>query len=100
VASAPNQQDLTDGVQQTLEKSFSSAETLAEQYPQYSSAITAGAKQSFLDGANWAYLAGIIAIVIGATLVFLLFPRREAERHLLADYHAQDTGKVSSPSPT
>jgi MFS transporter, DHA2 family, multidrug resistance protein len=100
VAAAPNQEDLTDGVQATLEKSFSSAETVAEQYPQYSSAITAGAKQSFLDGANWAYLAGIIAILIGATLVFLLFPRKEAERQLLADYHAQDAGRMSSRSAT
>ena len=100
VASAPNQEDITDGVQVTLEKSFSSAEAVAEQYPQYSSAITAGAKQSFLDGANWAYLAGIIAILIGAALVFLLFPRKEAERQLLADYHAQDTERVGSRSAT
>jgi len=44
-------------------KSFSSAEELAQRYPQYASAITAGARSSFLDGADWAYLAGMIAVL-------------------------------------
>jgi DHA2 family multidrug resistance protein-like MFS transporter len=97
MASAPNGQQITDSVQNQLTKSFSSAEAIAEQYPQYSDAITAGAESSFVTGANWAYVAGIIAIVIGATLVFLLFPKKENERQLLADYHAQDTQAVRTP---
>jgi EmrB/QacA subfamily drug resistance transporter len=97
MASAPNGQQITDSVQNQLTKSFSSAEAIAEQYPQYSDAITAGAESSFVTGANWAYVAGIIAIVIGATLVYLLFPKKENERHLLADYHAQDTQAVRTP---
>ena len=32
-------------------------------------------KQSFVDGQDWAYVAGIIAIVLGAALVFFLFPK-------------------------
>ena len=91
IASAPNGQQITDSVQNQLTKSFSSAEAIAGQYPEYSGAITAAAKSSFLDGANWAYLAGIVAILIGAALVYLLFPTRETEKQLLADYHAQDT---------
>ena len=53
--------------------------------------ITAGARSSFLDGADWAYTAGIVAILLGAAIVYFLFPRRSAERALLAQYHAEDT---------
>ena len=51
-----------------------------------------GAKQSFLDGADWAYTARIVAIVAGAVIVFFLFPRHDHEERLLARYHAEDTG--------
>ena len=52
---------------------FAGAEEIAEQNPQYASQITAAAKESFLDGADWAYTAGIVAILLGAALVFLRF---------------------------
>ena len=52
--------------------------------------IIAAAKQSFLDGDQWAYTAGIVAILLGAALVFFLFPKAEAERELLEGYAAQD----------
>ena len=95
IADAPNAQEITDSVQTQLQKSFASAETIAEQYPQYADAITAGARSSFLDGADWAYTAGIVAILLGAAIVYFLFPRRAAERDLLARYHAEDTGARS-----
>jgi MFS family permease len=91
IASSPDKEDVTDGVAAQLTKSFAGAEDIAEQNPQYASQITAAAKESFLDGADWAYTAGIVAILLGATLVFLRFPRREDEQRLLAQYHAEDT---------
>jgi MFS transporter, DHA2 family, multidrug resistance protein len=91
IATAPNKEQITDGVAAQLTKSFAGAETIAAQYPQYASQITAGAKSSFLDGADWAYTAGIGAIVLGAVVVFFLFPKREEEERLLAAYHAEDT---------
>jgi DHA2 family multidrug resistance protein-like MFS transporter len=91
IAAAPNKEELTDGVTAQLTKSFAGAEAIAEQNPQYASQIVAGAKQSFLDGADWAYTAGIAAILLGATLVFFLFPRKDEEERLLAAYHAEDT---------
>jgi MFS transporter, DHA2 family, multidrug resistance protein len=93
IASAPNGQQITDTVQTELTKSFSSAENVAEQYPQYSTQIIAGAKSSFLDGADWAYTAGIIAILLGAAVVFFFFPRKTDEQRLLAEYEAQDSGR-------
>src|SRR5207344_1434614 len=68
IAGAPNQAQITDSVQSQLTKSFAGAEEVAQQYPQYASAITAGAKSSFLSGADWAYTAGIIAILLGGAL--------------------------------
>jgi DHA2 family multidrug resistance protein-like MFS transporter len=100
IAAAPNKQEITDGVQSQLTKSFAGAEAIAEQHPQYASAITAGAKASFLDGADWAYTAGVVAILLGATVVFFLFPKHADEERLLAQYHAEDTGAASSQQET
>ncbi|HMK92322.1 MAG TPA: MFS transporter, partial [Thermoleophilia bacterium] len=61
VASAPNSKDLTSGVEAQLQKSFAGAVQVAQRYPQYAAKITAGAKASFLSGADWSYTAGIIA---------------------------------------
>ena len=93
IAAAPaaTQKRITDEVQAQLMKSFAGAEAVADQYPKYAKQITAGARQSFLDGADWAYTAGIVAILLGATIVFFMFPRKDREQELLAQYHAEDT---------
>jgi MFS transporter, DHA2 family, multidrug resistance protein len=92
IAAAPDKQAVTDSVQSQLTKSFAGAETIAEQHPQYTSQITAAAKTSFLQGDQWAYTAGLVAVLLGAVLVFFLFPKRAEEVELLARYHAEDTG--------
>jgi hypothetical protein len=96
IAASPDKQQITDSVQSELMKSFSSAADTAQRYPQYSEQILAGAKSSFLDGANWAYTAGIIAVALGAVLVFFMFPRRDREQQLLAAYQAEDAGPVDA----
>ncbi len=92
IASSPNGQNVSDSTQSQLQLSFASAEDLAEQNPKYASEITAAAKSSFLQGDEWAYTAGIVAVLLGAALVFFLFPRKDEEQSLLARYHAEDTG--------
>ncbi len=91
VAASPDKALVTNSVQSELKKSFASAADTAQRYPHYSSQIIAGAKSSFLQGAQHAYLAGILAILLGATLVFLRFPKRRREEELLGEYHLQDT---------
>ncbi len=91
IAASPNKALLTNSVQTELTKSFASAADAAQQYPQYATQIIAGAKESFLQGADWAYAAGIIAIVLGATLVFFMFPKHRREVELMEEYHAEDT---------
>jgi MFS transporter, DHA2 family, multidrug resistance protein len=83
--------DITASTQAELTKSFSSAADTASRYPpSVQDNIIAGAKSAFLQGDKWAYLAGIIAILVGAALVFLFFPKRDEEQRLLAEYHAHD----------
>jgi MFS transporter, DHA2 family, multidrug resistance protein len=96
ITESPNKAQLTNNAEAELTKSFSSAEAAAHQYPQYAKAITAGAKSSFLSGADWAYGAGLIAVGLGAIIVFFLFPRKDEEQRLLASYRAEDAG----PGPT
>jgi MFS family permease len=91
IASSPNKSLVTTSVQNQLTKSFASAANTAQQYPQYSKQIIAGAKTGFLNGADWAYTAGIIAVLVGAALVFFFFPRNRDEKRLLAEYHETDT---------
>jgi hypothetical protein len=66
------------------------ATQVAQRYPQYASKIVAAAKSAFLAGDQWAYTAGIVAVLLGAVVVFFLFPGKEAEERLLARYHAED----------
>jgi MFS transporter, DHA2 family, multidrug resistance protein len=89
-APASTQAKVTDSVQTELTRSFASAEATAQQYPQYADQITAAAKASFVDGQDWAYVAGMVAILLGAALVFFMFPRRDDEERLLAEYAAED----------
>ena len=107
IADSPESAQITDSVQSQLTKSFSSAANVAEQYPQYSQQIIAGAQSSFLDGADWAYMAGMVAIVLGAVLVFFMFPHHDEERRLLAEYQgppgpstaSSPAGQGAAPSP-
>jgi hypothetical protein len=82
---------VTASVQSQLTKSFAGAEAVAAQYPQYATEITSAARESFLQGDQWAYIAGIVAVLLGAAIVFMLFPRKADEEALLAQYAKQDT---------
>ena len=74
-----------------LTKSYSSAADLAQQYPQHASQIIAAARTSFLQGDHWAYFAGLVAVVVGAVLVFFFFPKFNREKSLVQGYHEADT---------
>jgi EmrB/QacA subfamily drug resistance transporter len=90
IAGSPNADKVSEQVQNELTKSFSSAANTAEQYPQYAMQIADAARSSFLDGGDWTYAAGMIAIALGIGIVFFLFPKREEEERLLERFHAED----------
>lgn len=98
IASAPHADKVTDATQSELQKSFSSAANLAEQYPQYKDQIIAGAREAFLQGDDWAYVAGLVAILIGAFVVFRFYPRHERERELMAGYATAGPAANAGPS--
>ena len=86
-------------MQNQLTKSFASAAQTAQQYPHYANQITAAAKASFVDGQDWAYFAGIVAIVLGAALVFFMFPKHDRETQLLAEYQREDDAAYRREHP-
>ena len=90
VQSSSDASEITQATQTTLQKSFSSAETLAQQYPQSSSAIIEAARESFLAGANWAYLAAIVAGLAAMVLVRFAYPGKQGESALLQQYAQAD----------
>ncbi len=92
ISKAPtaDQQLITSTVHTYLVKSFAGAQDIAKQFPQYATQIVDAAKASFLAGDQYAYLVGIAAVLLGAALVWFLFPKHQAELELLAKYRAQD----------
>jgi MFS transporter, DHA2 family, multidrug resistance protein len=92
---AASGKNVNNTVQTELTKSFASAADTASRYPaSVQKQIIAGAKTAFLQGDQWAYLAGVIAVLLGAALVYVKFPKREAEERMLAEYHTADARGV------
>ena len=90
IAAAPQGAQVPPSAVSGLTMSYAGAQTVAAQYPQYATQITAAAKTSFLAGDQYAYMAGIIAVLIGAALVFFVFPKQDKEREVLVNYHQED----------
>jgi MFS transporter, DHA2 family, multidrug resistance protein len=91
--------NVSSSTQAELTKSFSSAADMASQYPpNVQQNIIAGAKQAFLHGDQWAYTAGIVAVLLGAVLVYFLFPKKAEEDEMLARFRAEDAAEVT-PAP-
>jgi hypothetical protein len=100
IAASPQSSQVSTSVQSELTKSFDGAAEIAKQYPQYSQSIINAAKQSFTHGQDWAYAAGLIAVVVGGILVFFKFPKGEEEKRLLAEYAAADGAAVDDAATT
>ena len=101
IASSPNADQVTSQTETALTKSFSSAEVLAERYPQYAEQIIAAARDAFVHGDTLAYGAAVLIVLAGAVVVFLGYPRRDHERALMKTYAAEsfsdgDSDRASS----
>jgi EmrB/QacA subfamily drug resistance transporter len=99
IAASPEGATAPANVTNSLTMSFAGAQTVAAAYPQYAAQILDAAKTSFLAGDTSAYIAGIIAVLIGAALVFFFYPKREQEGKMLAAYHEQDMAAMSGGKP-
>lgn len=90
IAASPEADQVSDAVTNELLSSYSSAAVTAQRYPQYETQIIDAAREAFVSGQTWAYLAGASAIAAGAVLVFVCFPRHDRELELLAQYQRED----------
>jgi EmrB/QacA subfamily drug resistance transporter len=82
--------NVSDSTQTQLERSFGSAVTVAEQHKEYAPQIVHAAQTAFLSGGDAAYTVGIVAIALGAVLVFFAYPKQDREEELLTQFHAED----------
>jgi hypothetical protein len=98
VAASPEASKVTDATESELQKSFASAADMAGQFPQYKDQIIAGAREAFLKGDDWAYAAGIVAVLIGAVVIWRFYPKVEREKELLADYAADGGAAGEAPA--
>jgi DHA2 family multidrug resistance protein-like MFS transporter len=96
IAASPDAALVTPSIANEMTMSYAGAQSVAAQYPQYATQITAAAKTSFLAGDQNAYIAGIIAVLIGAVLVFFMFPKKDEERKMLLEYQAEDVVAVTA----
>ena len=87
IAAAPQGEEIPASVTSSFTMSYAGAQSVAAEYPQYATQITAAANRAFLAGDQYAYIAGIIAVLIGAALVFFVFPKRDKEREVMVGYH-------------
>ena len=86
-------------VRTQLTKSFSSAANLAQPVPAVLEADHRAAKTSFVDGARTGPTSrGSSRSLLGAALVFFMFPRKQGEEQLVERYHAEDTSSGSQAS--
>jgi hypothetical protein len=60
----------------------------------------AGRRTFWVAAVGGIIVFGIVAVLLGAGLVFFLFPRRAAEERLLARYHAEDNAAAAHPGPS
>jgi EmrB/QacA subfamily drug resistance transporter len=90
IASSSEANSISQSVQTSLTKSFGSAADTAERYPQYSKQIISGAQEAFLNGQDWAYVAGLVAVALGAVVVFTFFPKHDGEIAMLEQYARED----------
>jgi MFS transporter, DHA2 family, multidrug resistance protein len=100
LADSPQASDISQSTQAALTKSFSSASNVASGYPpQTQDAIVAGAQSAFIDGQDWAYTAGLVAVALGAVLVYFMFPKHARERELLSEYEQADSEPPIASAP-
>lgn len=84
--------DVTSATQSQLQLSYASATHLAAEHPNYASQIIEAARASFLAGDRFAYVAGFVAVLVGASVVYLFYPRKEDEERVRASYATDDDG--------
>ncbi len=90
IAATGDSSQIPSTVTNELTMSYAGAQIDGRSLSAVCDADHAAAKTAFLAGDTYAYIAGIIAVLIGAALVFFFFPKHDKEKEMLVAYHQQD----------
>lgn len=91
-APASEQDQLSQQAQAQMQSSFAGAESIAKNLPSSdSTALVDAARVAFTEGSNLAFAFALFAVIAGFTLVALLFPKKQQELALEAQYAAPST---------
>ena len=91
IAAAPNvARRSPTATQDQLQQSFAGAESVASSSRSTRARSSPPRSRRSSTVPNWAYIAGIVAVLVGATLVFFMFPKQDEEEALLRQYHDTD----------
>jgi len=88
-ASAPasDQQELGNTAMTQIMASYSGAQEVAKGLPQADATqLLTAAQNAYTAGSNWAFAFALLAVAIGALLVFLKFPKKQEEIALIQQY--------------
>ncbi|GAC83902.1 putative drug resistance transporter [Gordonia paraffinivorans NBRC 108238] len=89
IEDSPQAGQVTQQTENALTKSFSSAEVLAERYPQYADEIISAARDAFVHGDKVAYGAAAGIVLLGALIVLVFYPDHEGEKRAMAEFAAK-----------
>lgn len=80
IAASPDASKATEQTKAIITHSFGGATQIAEKYPQYTTAILAAAKESFLHGSQLAFIVGAVAALGAIIVTWFLFPSHSGEQ--------------------
>jgi MFS transporter, DHA2 family, multidrug resistance protein len=94
IAASSQSGSVPGAVEGQLQKSYTGAAEVAARYPAFAQQITTAARESFVQGQRWAITVGLVAMLGGVVLVWLMFPRHDRELELLHGYAEEDAEAV------
>ena len=102
IAATPDAADVTASAQSQLTMSFAGADDIAAQYPQYAARSPPPPSSPSSPATSGRTSPAIVAVLLGAALVFLMFPRRDDERRCspstTPDDGSERTGRGARPN--
>lgn len=100
-AATPQQQsELSASAITLMSQSFTGAQQVAQGLPGNGPTLLMNAaKSAFSDGSNVAYAFALLAVIVGLLLVAFLYPGKQKEAQILAEYASEEAAPPESTSP-
>ena len=96
-APSSDQAELSSQAITLMTQSFAGAQQAAQSLaPADANALVAAAREAFISGSNVAYAAALISVVAGLAIILALYPRKEKEAQVLAEYAQTDQSQTAT----